>query len=164
MQHNVGQLVQTLTAWRQSVNEDIKKAYSTGSGGAINLQGMCKRVRGCLYEVGCHGVSRQHAVAVSAGGGTSVVPCGTEGIHSTCVPCLDAAALICNLPTIGMLFNLCSYLRSPRRRWRSYSWRLPWLCWRSLGLHSSAIGTLPRSLRTCRGKRGRRWLAVRWLN
>lgn len=41
-QHHVGQLVQSLIAWRQAVNEDIKKNFSTNN--IVNAQGVCKRV------------------------------------------------------------------------------------------------------------------------
>jgi len=55
VQHQLGQLVQTLLAWRQGVNDEIKKAYSSGGGtgaagggsggggGGLSLQGVCKR-------------------------------------------------------------------------------------------------------------------------
>jgi hypothetical protein len=41
-QHHVGQLVHAIIAWRQAVNEDIKKNYSTNN--VVNMQGICKRV------------------------------------------------------------------------------------------------------------------------
>lgn len=41
-QHHLGQLVQSLIAWRQAVNDDIKKNYSTNN--VVNVQGVCKRV------------------------------------------------------------------------------------------------------------------------
>lgn len=41
-QHHVGQLVQSLIAWRQAVNEDIKKNFSSNN--IVNVQGVCKRV------------------------------------------------------------------------------------------------------------------------
>jgi hypothetical protein len=40
--HHVGQLVQTLIAWRQNVNEDIKKNFSQNN--VVNASGVCKRV------------------------------------------------------------------------------------------------------------------------
>lgn len=42
--HHVGRLVQTLIDWRTEVNEDIKRTC-TQPNGAVNLQGVCKRVR-----------------------------------------------------------------------------------------------------------------------
>lgn len=55
VQHHIGLLVQNLMAWRQQVTDEIKKAYSTGSGGpgggssgVLNVQGICKRVRELL--------------------------------------------------------------------------------------------------------------------
>lgn len=41
-QHHVGQLVHAIIAWRQAVNDDIKKNYSTNN--VVNMQGICKRV------------------------------------------------------------------------------------------------------------------------
>jgi hypothetical protein len=41
-QHHVGQLVQAIIAWRQAVNEDIKKNFSSNN--VVNVQGVCKRV------------------------------------------------------------------------------------------------------------------------
>jgi hypothetical protein len=43
-QHHLGHLVQALIAWRQNVNEDIKKNFSSNN--VVNVQGVCKRVRG----------------------------------------------------------------------------------------------------------------------
>jgi hypothetical protein len=51
-QHHVGQLVHAIIAWRQAVNDDIKKNYSTNN--VVNMQGICKRV------------SISHAAAVEA--------------------------------------------------------------------------------------------------
>jgi hypothetical protein len=42
-QHYLGHLVQALIAWRQNVNEDIKKNFSSNN--VVNVQGVCKRVR-----------------------------------------------------------------------------------------------------------------------
>jgi hypothetical protein len=47
-QHHVGQLVQAIIAWRQAVNEDIKKNFSTNN--VVNVQGVCKRVRGSCQQ------------------------------------------------------------------------------------------------------------------
>lgn len=41
-QHHLGHLVQALIAWRQNVNEDIKKNFSSNN--VVNVQGVCKRV------------------------------------------------------------------------------------------------------------------------
>ncbi|WIA40102.1 hypothetical protein OEZ86_013510 [Tetradesmus obliquus] len=40
-QHHLGHLVQALIAWRQNVNEDIKKNFSSNN--VVNVQGVCKR-------------------------------------------------------------------------------------------------------------------------
>jgi len=50
-QHHVGQVVQALIAWRQNVNEDIKKKHSVNN--VVNVQGVCKRVssRGYARQV-----------------------------------------------------------------------------------------------------------------
>eukprot|EP00877_Chromochloris_zofingiensis_P014103 jgi/Chrzof1/8947/Cz03g30090.t1 len=40
-QHHAGMLVSTLIAWRQNVNEEIKKNFS--SSGVVNVHGLCKR-------------------------------------------------------------------------------------------------------------------------
>eukprot|EP00775_Hariotina_reticulata_P013221 gene13221-13351_t len=40
-QHHVGQVVQALIAWRQNINEDIKKKHSVNN--VVNIQGVCKR-------------------------------------------------------------------------------------------------------------------------
>lgn len=49
-QHHLGHLVQSLIAWRQNVNEDIKKNYSQNN--VVNVQGVCKRVS-CSIINGC---------------------------------------------------------------------------------------------------------------
>lgn len=46
--HHVGQLVQAIIAWRQAVNEDIKKNFSSNN--VVNVQGVCKRVRKQLSQ------------------------------------------------------------------------------------------------------------------
>jgi hypothetical protein len=58
VQHEPGQLAQALLAWRQSANDEIRRAYGAagaaavaaaagggGGGVALNLQGLYKRVR-----------------------------------------------------------------------------------------------------------------------
>lgn len=47
-QHHVGQLVQAIIAWRQAVNEDIKKNFSSNN--VVNVQGVCKRVSKQLLQ------------------------------------------------------------------------------------------------------------------
>lgn len=46
-----GGLLQTLLAWRQGAIDEIAKAYG-GGGGVLNLQGLCKRVRGAAPSAG----------------------------------------------------------------------------------------------------------------
>lgn len=62
-QHHVGQLVQAIITWRQAVNDDIKKNFSTNN--VVNVQGVCKRVSSRSLQQGtctCCGISKQQAL------------------------------------------------------------------------------------------------------
>lgn len=71
-QHHVGQLVQAIIAWRQAVNEDIKKNFSTNN--VVNVQGVCKRVRSsCHQSNSMHGLTGGMKGSVGASSAIAVV-------------------------------------------------------------------------------------------
>lgn len=94
-QHHLGHLVQSLIAWRQHVNDDIKKNYSQNN--VVNVQGVCKRVSSGRQQLQATHGSQQCS--------RSRTQCTLSAYQYTSINCGCEVLVICKVNNAGAAFH-----------------------------------------------------------